>query len=152
MKKSIDYNTLKGITGMNVFSGADPFHSEITSFSKFNVGLVWQFYNLWHFSFIVGFAGAFSAFTILISIVMGMMGRLIKGAALFLVYPALLGLAPMDNFKAFKGWGNKFMSLVLTALGSIVGINLLFLVLPYVTTIKFFNIIRKIIRKRRRNI
>ena len=140
LKKSIDYTALKGITGMNVFSGADPFHGEITSFSKFNVGLVWQFYNLWHFSFIVGFAGAFSAFTILISIVMGMMGRLIKGAALFLVYPALLGLAPMDNFKAFKGWGNKFMSLVLTALGSIVGINLLFLVLPYVTTIKFFNL------------
>lgn len=139
LRQGISYDELKSATGVDV--RIDLFSpGNFDSFGKFAVGAVWQFYDLWHFNFIVAFAGAFSAFAILISIILGMMSRLIKGAALFLVYPPILGLAPLDNFKAFKDWGKTFMQQILMALGSIVGINLLLLLLPYVQTITFFNI------------
>ncbi len=115
-------------------------NSVISSFSKYDVSFVWIFYNLWTFNFIIGFVGVFVTFGIMISIILGMMSRLIKGAALFLVYPALLGIAPLDDFKAFKSWGVQFMQQLMMAFGSILGINLLLLVLPYVQNINFFNI------------
>ena len=115
------------------------FRNEYPSFSKYDVGFVWIYYNLWQFNFIVGFAGAVSAFGIMISIIIGLMMRLIKSAAMFLIYPPLLGLAPMDDFKAFKSWSNEFIKQILSAFGAIVGLNLLFLILPYVQQISFFN-------------
>lgn len=137
----ISYNNIMDKLGMDVFGGADIWRiTGFGSFTKFNPSLVWQFYNLWQFNFIIGFAGVFATFTMMISIILGLMSRIIKGAALFLVYPALLGLAPIDNFKAFKSWGTEFMKQVLMAVGSILGINLLLLILPYVQTIKFFNV------------
>ena len=89
---------------------------------------------------IVGYAGVFVTFAIMISIVIGLMSRLIKGAALFLVYPSILGIAPLDDFKAFKSWGQMFMQQVMMAFGSIIGMNLLLLILPYVQQIEFFKI------------
>lgn len=115
------------------------FRNNYTSFSKYDVSFVWIFYNLWQFNFIVGFAGAISAFGIMISIIIGLMMRLIKSAAMFLIYPPLLGLAPMDDFKAFKSWSNEFIKQILSAFGAIVGLNLLFLILPYVQQVSFFN-------------
>lgn len=112
--------------------------SNIKGFSKFNVSAVWMFYDLWQFNYIVGFAGVFASFGIMVSIVFGLMTRLIKGAALFLIYPALLGLAPLDDFKAFKDWRGQFMKNVLMTFGAILGMNLLLLILPYVQNIEFF--------------
>lgn len=146
LASSYSYSYLKddvatyGEDGAPIWSVTDWFKSSsIESFTKFNVSLVWVFYNLWQFNFIVGFVGVFVVFSIMISIIMGLMTRLIKGAALFLIYPALLGIAPLDNFKAFKGWGTTFMQQLMMAFGSIIGINLLMLILPYVQNISFFN-------------
>lgn len=111
----------------------------IEGFSKWDVSVVWLFYDLWHFNFIVGFAGVTTCFGVMVSIVFGLLTRLIKGAALFLIFPALLGIAPMDNFKAFQSWGTQFMQLVLMVFGAILGMNLLLLVLPYIQNISFFN-------------
>lgn len=112
--------------------------SNIKGFSKWNVSTVWMFYDLWQFNYIVGFVGVFASFGIMVSIVFGLMTRLIKGAALFLIYPALLGLAPLDDFKAFKDWRGQFMKNVLMTFGAILGMNLLLLILPYVQNIEFF--------------
>ena len=116
------------------------FKTVVGSFSKFDVSFVWIFYALWNFNYITGFVGVFVTFGIMISIILGMMSRLIKGAALFLIYPALLGIAPLDDFKAFKSWGVQFMQQLMMAFGSILGINLLLLILPYVQNINFFDI------------
>lgn len=112
---------------------------KINGFTKWNVSTVWMFYDLWQFNFIVGFTGVTASFGILISIVFGLLTRLIKGAALFLVFPALLGIAPMDNFKAFKSWGSQFMQQILMVFGAILGLNLLLLILPYIQNISFFD-------------
>lgn len=112
--------------------------SKIWSFTKFDVELVWLFYNLWTFNYIVAFGGGITIFGILISIILGLMTRLIKGAAMFLIYPALLGIAPLDNFKAFKNWGTTFIQQIMMAFGAIIGINVVMLILPYVNNMAFF--------------
>lgn len=113
--------------------------NKVSGFSKWNVSVVWLFYDLWKFDFIVGFVGVITCFATLMSIISGLITRLIKGAALFLIFPALLGIAPMDNFKAFKSWGSQFMQQILMVFGAILGMNLLLLVLPYIQNISFFN-------------
>lgn len=110
------------------------------SFTKYHVNAVWFFYDLWQFNFIVAFGGGVTIFGVLLSIVMGLMTRLVKGAALFLIYPALLGIAPLDNFKAFKSWGSTMLQQILMAFGAIVGMNILLLFLPYLQNLSFFNI------------
>jgi len=66
------------------------------------------------------------------------MARLIQSAALFLIYPAVLGLAPLDEFGAFKKWRGEFMGYILMAFGSIIGMNIFFLILPYINEFNWF--------------
>lgn len=143
LSDSISYEEIIDIMGDDVkyWSGSDIFKfagSGGSKFSKYDISFIWFFYNLWQFNFLIGYAGGIAIFGTMISIIVGLMTRLIKGAALFLVYPALLGIAPLDNFKAFKGWGTTFMQQILMAFGAIVGINLLLLIVPYLRSISFF--------------
>lgn len=112
--------------------------TKMDGFSKYNIQAVWMFYDLWQFQFIVAFGGGVTAVGILLSVILGMMSRLIKGAALFLIYPPLIALAPLDNFKAFKSWGTQFMQQVLMAYGAVIGMNILMLVLPLVQNISWY--------------
>ena len=138
---SYSWDALKGVFEDSFIIGKlDPFKTnKITGFYKFHASVIWAYYDLMQFNFIVGFAGVFTTFGIMLSIVLALVSRLIKGVALFLVYPTLLGIAPMDNFKAFKSWVTNFMQQIMMAFGTIVGINLLLLILPYVQNFKFFD-------------
>lgn len=111
-----------------------------SAFSKFNVGLVWYYYDLWQFNFIVGFAGCIVCATLFVNIIMGLIARLFMCIGLFLVAPPLFGLAPLDGGKAGKSWRENFMKQVLMAYGAVVGMNIFFLILPYMNEIDFFNI------------
>lgn len=112
----------------------------VSSFSKFNVGLVWYYYDLWSFNFIVGFAGCIVCVTLFINIILGLITRLFMCIGLFLVAPPLFGLAPLDGGKAGKSWQENFMKQVLMAYGAVIGMNIFFLILPYINEISFFNI------------
>jgi len=112
----------------------------VHSFSKFNVGLVWYYYDLWSFNFIVGFAGCIVCLSIFINIILGLITRLFMCIVLFLVAPPLFGLAPLDGGKGGKGWKENFMKQVLMAYGAVVGMNLVLMILPYMNDIDFFNI------------
>ena len=140
LNKALWYSDIMVATGFDVVGIADVLGVAkwYWHFTKFSPALIWQFYDLWQFNFILGFAAVFATFSMMISIILGLLSRLIKGTALFLIYPALLGLAPLDNFKAFKEWGSQFLKQVLMAIGSIIGFNILLLILPYVTNIDFF--------------
>lgn len=128
-------HTLISISGVDFFA----FSAISSGFSKFNVGLVWYYYYLWKFNFFVGFASIIISFGLLTSIIVGLMSRLIYSAALFLIYPGTLGLAPLDEWNAFKSWRKEFTSQILMAFGSIVGMNVIFLILPYVNEFTWFN-------------
>lgn len=112
----------------------------VSAFSKFNVGLVWYYYNLWQFNFIVGFAAGIVCVAIFFNIILGLMTRLFMCIILFLIAPPLAGLAPLDGGKAFKSWREGFLKQVLMAYGAIVGMNLVLMILPYINKIDFFNI------------
>lgn len=130
-------NILITIANIDVFALA----GVSDGFSKYNVGLVWYYYDLWRFNFLVGFLAGVTLMALLFNIILGVMTRLIKSAALFLIYPATLGLAPLDDFGAFKKWRTEFMQQVLMAFGSIIGMNVFFLILPYLYEFRWFNFV-----------
>lgn len=113
---------------------------DVKCFSKFNVGLVYYYYNLWGFNFFIGFAGVIAFVVVLGNITFGLITRLIQLLALFFVFPPLIGIAPLDEGNAFKQWRKQFLADVLMAYGAIIGMNLFFLILPFLNTISFFNI------------
>ena len=112
---------------------------EFKTFSKYNVGLVWYYYNLWGFNFFVALAGLSVTMTLLINIVFGMVVRMINVFALFLVYPVLLGINPLDEGKAFNSWKSEFISNIFMSYGAVVGMNIVFMILPLLQNISFFN-------------
>lgn len=113
---------------------------KVSAFSKFNVGAVWYYYDLWQFNFIVGFAGVMITAGVLVNVIFGLISRLFTCIVLFLIAPPLFGLAPLDGGDAGKKWRSNFMKNVLMTYGAVVGMNLMFLILPYMNTIDFFNI------------
>ncbi len=112
----------------------------MSSFSKFNVGLVWYYYDLWSYNFIVAFGLIIICITIFLNIILGLMTRLFMALVLFLILPPLAGLTPLDGGTAFANWRKQFISQVLMAYSAVVGMNLVLLILPYVNEIEFFNI------------
>lgn len=110
------------------------------AFSKFNVGAVWYYYNLWDFNFIVGFGALVVCFTLFVNIILGLITRIFMCLGLFLIAPPIIGIAPLDKGEAQKKWRENFMQQVLMAYGAIVGMNIFFIILPLMNQIYFFNI------------
>ena len=110
----------------------------VSSFSKYNVGLVWYYYNLWSFNFFLGFAGAVALLIIFGSIIFGLMVRLVRILCLFLIYPPLVGIGPLDNKNAINQWQKQFLKDVLMGYGAIVGLNISFLILDELQKVYFF--------------
>ena len=136
----MDYDGAAGEYESGKFCDAFFHAEELRAFSKFNVGLVWYYYDLWTFNFIVGFAGCIVCVTLFINIILGLLTRLFMCIGLFLINPPLFGLAPLDGGKASKGWRENFVKQVLMTYGAVVGMNIMFLILPYMNQISFFNI------------
>ena len=112
----------------------------ITNFSKFDVGLVWYYYNLWAFDYFIGFAGIITAVVLMFNIILGLCTRLIYCLALFLVYPPICGLFPFDEGNGVKSWRTSFTKMFLSAFSTVVAINILCIILPFLRTISLFNL------------
>ena len=68
----------------------------------------------------------------------GMVMRLFKGVVLFMISPPMVALMPLDGGSAFKQWRTGFVKQILAAYGTIVSLNLLFIILPVVNNINLF--------------
>lgn len=112
---------------------------KVSHFSKFNVGLVWYYYNLWAFNFIIAFGAIAMCLSLLANMVFGMMMRMFILVVLFIVYPPIVGITPLDDGNAVKSWRSNFMSQAISAYTSVVSMNLFFMVLPLMRSISFFN-------------
>jgi hypothetical protein len=110
----------------------------VRNFAKFDVALVYYYYDLWAFNYFIAFAGIAALLTLMINIIMGLIQRLIMCIALFMVYSPLVAITPLDGGNAFKNWKKEFISNILMAYGAIVGMNLFFMILPFLNTISFF--------------
>ena len=112
----------------------------VTHFSKFNVGLVWYYYNLWTVNYILGFAAVIACGILMTGIIFGLIKRLIICTVLFLIQAPIIGISPLDGGNGFREWKNKFMSYFIAGYGAVAGMNLFFLILPVLEGISFFNI------------
>lgn len=111
----------------------------VDGFSKYNIPLVFYFYDLWHFNFIIAFGFFIVCVKIFASIIFGLMKRLVELVALFIISPPIIATMPLDDGKSFGKWRENFMSKVLSALAAILGMNALFLILPYIYMIDLFD-------------
>ena len=109
------------------------------SFSKFNVGLVWYYYNLWAFNFILAFLGIAICITLFSNVLFGMLMRIIMAAVMFIIYPPVVGLMPFDEGNATKSWRKEFISYMISAYSAVIAMNIMFLMLPVINSISFFN-------------
>lgn len=112
----------------------------VNNFSKYNVGLVWYYYNLWAFNFIIGFGGLLICLGLFSNILFGMLMRIIISAVLFIIYPPVAGLMPFDEGNGLKSWTKQFMGYVVSAYSAVLGMNILFLLLPVFNSVTFLNI------------
>lgn len=111
----------------------------IKIFDKNNVQDVWYYYDLWQFDFILGIAAVVVCAKLLLYLVFGLMKRIFELVVLFLIAAPIASIMPIDDGDALKKWRQKFVSKVLSAYAPIVGLNLFFVILPIVTSIKYFN-------------
>lgn len=136
--RNSDYLITNTVPGADVNSSLIITTGEITRFSKFNVALVWYYYDLWQFNFLIAFAFLVISLKLFVKIVTGLMKRIIEMVGLFLISPPIIAIMPLDNGRGFGEWRKNFMSKALMAYGAIIGMNLFFLILPYINDIKFF--------------
>lgn len=100
-----------------------------------NVG---AYYNIFNINYITYIGGGLLATYTLLCVCFGMVMRIYKCVVLFIISPPVVGLMPIDNGSAFKDWRKSFLKEILSAYGTVVGLNLLFLILPILNNIKLF--------------
>lgn len=96
------------------------------------------FYDVGSINFVIFLGGGVLAAYTMLMASFGMIMRMYKGAVLFVISPAMSGLMPLDNGSAFKQWRTAFIKQLLSAYGTIVAMNLLFILLPIVGNINLF--------------
>lgn len=96
------------------------------------------YYNILEINYITYIGGGLLATYTLLCVCFGLVMRIYKCVVLFIISPPVVGLMPIDNGSAFKDWRKSFLKEILSAYGTVVGLNLLFLILPILNNIKLF--------------
>ena len=96
------------------------------------------FYDVGSINFVTFLGGGVLAAYTMLMASFGMIMRMYKASVLFVISPAMSGLMPLDNGSAFKQWRTAFIKQLLSAYGTIVAMNLLFILLPIVSNISLF--------------
>ena len=104
-----------------------------------NVSAVSYFYAMGSINMLVLYIGAYLVLQSLFNASMGLIVRMYKCTALFVLAPAAIGLQPLDDGAAYKKWRGGFISNVLAAYGVIVALNLFFTVSGIVTQISLWD-------------
>ena len=118
-------------------------NNDVSGYSKTNppyanTDTVKEFYSTRKINYVILIGGALLAAYTMLMAAFGMVMRLYKGVILFMISPPLVALMPLDGGSAFKSWRTKFLGQVLAAYGTIVSLNLLFIVMPVVNNINLF--------------
>lgn len=108
------------------------------SLSYKNSRAVAYFYNTSNINYLILFLGCYICIKALFSATMGMIARIYKVAALFVVAPATIGLQPLDDGSAYKKWKGEFIKNVLSCYGFIVALNLYFMVVGVLQTVELW--------------
>lgn len=114
--------------------------SPYKTFSRYNVAWVWFYYDLWQFDYVMAIISIVALAIIYLNITSAMMKRAIELTMLMIVSPAVVAVTPLDGGGMQKRWRENFIKKTLSAYGAVVGVNLLFIILPIIRNVNFFNI------------
>ncbi len=114
--------------------------SNITNFSKYNVEMVWYFYDLWTFNYIVGFAAVIIIGKLYFQFCLVLMARLFEIAGLFLVAPIPIAIMPMDGGGAMARWRGSFIGKFGLLVIMVFGLNIVSPVLSIIQEVKLFGL------------
>ena len=110
------------------------------TFNRYNVAWVWFYYDLWQFDYVMAIISIVALAIIYLNITSAMMKRAIELTMLMVVSPAVVAVTPLDGGGMQKRWRENFIKKTLSAYGAVVGVNLLFIILPIIRNVNFFNI------------
>lgn len=127
-----------GIDKVGANSGIFSTNATISNMSRFNVGLVSYYYNLWHFDFVVAFAFAIFIGKLFLEVTLGLMQRIIEIMALLFFLPIVLSFMPVDDSAGFKKWRAHFITKTLSAYVTIISFNIFFIIYPLLRGFRFF--------------
>lgn len=108
------------------------------SMTKYNIGNVWFYYNLWEYDYVVAIVMIVVCFKIFFDLSIGLMRRIYDTIILFLISPLVIAISPVDNGESLKEWRKRFVGSVIAVYAPIVVMNLFFMIVPYVYNISFF--------------
>lgn len=103
-----------------------------------NIEVVGYFYDYSEMNWFIFFVGTWFVLMSLIKASIGLIMRLYKGTALFIISPAVTALTPIDDGQAYKSWRKAFIGCVLGAYGYVVALNLLFQIMGVIDNIYIF--------------
>lgn len=110
----------------------------VTKINYTSIAAVRYFYNIINFNFLMVFLAIPFAMKALFHTCFGLVMRIYNVIILFVISPPLIALMPLDGGNAYKGWRQKFIGNVISAYGTVAGLNLFFQILPLVNEIEFF--------------
>ena len=113
--------------------------SGIKNFSKYNVSLVWYFYDLWAFNFIIAFAAMIIIAKQYYTFCLMLMSRAFESFALFLFAPVAFSVTPLDSGSIGR-WRKAFVGKYALLFCMIFGINIISPLLQIFQQFKFFNL------------
>ena len=82
------------------------------------------------FNFLIGFLCAIIILIALLSATLGLVKRLFDIVILFIVLPGITATIPLDNGAKFKLWRETVISKIFLAFGSVLAVNVFFIVAP----------------------
>lgn len=123
----------------NTFASGTKQDSNNMYLSYSSPSIVGYYYNLTKIDYVIGIAAACMALVCLLKASFGMILRLYKATILFVVSPPIVAITPLDNGKAFQGWRQQFIGAVLSGYGTVVGLNLFFVVMGILMGIDLFS-------------
>ncbi len=112
---------------------------KLNVFDATNGNLAVQFYDTNSINYVILAFGTFICAYIMLMSAIGIVMRLFKSVMLYVVAPPIVGLMPLDGGNAFGEWRKAFIGNIIGAYGTIIALNLFFLMLPFFQSIDFFN-------------
>lgn len=106
-------------------------------FSVYDTAQVFYYYSLPSFNWLMLIIGSLFILWVLLVTSIGLIKRIFKLIILLVISPPIVAVSPLDSGATLGRWKKQFIGSVLSAYGTIVGLNLVFLILGPLQSIQF---------------
>ena len=90
----------------------------------YNSDAVSEDFNATRINYILIYFSSIAVIKCLLQASFGLVSRLYKGVALFVIMPGVIGISPMDDGNAYKGWKKELSKQIIGAYGVVIAVNL----------------------------